>query len=567
VTPARGHTASVAGKVGLLAAVLLICIPPALVSLDRSDATFHMEVLAVGSSHFTWLRQCAGDRDAWRVPDWNGEPRIHKPPLVVWINMLSWSGLSPATATADQQVLRARLAALGAAALALAATFWAGITLGGDKLAFASALVTGTMMLFIRQARVASYDTYLLAFSTLSVAAGLRAIYRPRGRTSLFTSALCWVISGVALGAAILSKGPLALIFVAGPLLLMTALVKDRRTGNTLGVIAALSLAAALAAPWYVYIFEHVPGALGRITREYQAARQEFQPPWYYFGLVTLVFPWTLWLVGSLWSSVTDRESGDALPRHLILAWLAWIFIVMSIPGAKQQRYIVPILPAAGLLVARFLTAWDDSSRVPLWLPRFHGVLLVLGGVAFVALGLRQETLIDAAILHRPVIAGIAPSIALFFGVGLIGIGVAAHLAYRAGSTGGILLCTALWMSIAGTVGFYGNVRTPKGAYRHRAEAEKVREIAGGLPVWHLRLPDGEKFDEEPDEKFLFYFRRPAPAAAPDELRARLHSGQPHFVIARDDEAHRRLVAELGYKVERQFNCGRRPRVLCSSTP
>lgn len=38
------------------------------------------------------------DAWAWLVPSWNGRARVNKPPLLVWINLLAWSGLDPATA-------------------------------------------------------------------------------------------------------------------------------------------------------------------------------------------------------------------------------------------------------------------------------------------------------------------------------------------------------------------------------------------------------------------------------------------------------------------------------------
>ena len=80
-------------------ALVLLTVPPLWFGLGDADCLFHMEVRAVASSQETWMR-LADDAQAWRVPSWNGQPRINKPPLVVWMNLLAWAGL-PADAPVD----------------------------------------------------------------------------------------------------------------------------------------------------------------------------------------------------------------------------------------------------------------------------------------------------------------------------------------------------------------------------------------------------------------------------------------------------------------------------------
>jgi 4-amino-4-deoxy-L-arabinose transferase-like glycosyltransferase len=474
------------------------------------------------------------------------------------VNLLAWRGLSPSEASPEQQVLRARLIGSALAATALAATAWAGWTLGGGSLALASTLVTGTMILFIRQARVASYDTYLMAFATAAVAAGLASMRAPSARARMPSGAL----AGLFLGAATMSKGPLAWLFVLGPLGLVALTDAQRRGRNLLGLLAISALAAAICAPWYAHIVRHVPEALHRMGVEFQAARKDVQPPWYYVGLVALVFPWTAWFLAALWDAIADRRHAAADARGTILLWLFPALIAMSFPAAKQQRYIVPLLPAAGLLIAHFLTARAGSSRAPPWLLKLHGPLLMAASVVFGVGTLAQDRLVSSGLMPQALLAEVPPGALSATASVLLVIGLLAFRATRIGDARGVLVLTAAWMAVAATVGFYGYARGPKGSYAHRAEAEKVRDLAAFTPVWHLRTPGGRAYEEEPDERFFFYFRRPIPPTDMEKLEPLRRQGRAHFIIVRDTSANRELLARLGYAESFAFHCGRKARVL-----
>ena len=114
-----------------LALVLALCAPPLCVRVGEPAPVRIMESLSFLTSQETWLRLHQGESSAWRMPSWNGAPRVQKPPMLVWMNLLAWSGLEPDTAGVDRLTHRARAVAVGFALLALAATYGAGMTLGG----------------------------------------------------------------------------------------------------------------------------------------------------------------------------------------------------------------------------------------------------------------------------------------------------------------------------------------------------------------------------------------------------------------------------------------------------
>ncbi len=79
----------------LLLLILSASLAPMLVQLGLRGPRGWMESVVVLSSQETWLRQHAGESQAWLIPTKNGVPRIVKPPLVVWMNMLAWVDLDP----------------------------------------------------------------------------------------------------------------------------------------------------------------------------------------------------------------------------------------------------------------------------------------------------------------------------------------------------------------------------------------------------------------------------------------------------------------------------------------
>ena len=61
-----------------LLVVLLLLSPPLLVHVEKPSPTRIMEVLSFLTSQETWMNM-QEDADAWKMPTWNGRPRIQKP--------------------------------------------------------------------------------------------------------------------------------------------------------------------------------------------------------------------------------------------------------------------------------------------------------------------------------------------------------------------------------------------------------------------------------------------------------------------------------------------------------
>jgi 4-amino-4-deoxy-L-arabinose transferase-like glycosyltransferase len=288
----------------------------------------------------------------------NGEPYTQKPPLYYWLA----AGLGSAAGRVTEVAARLPSAIAGVAGVAATVAF--GRALFADPRA---GLLAGAILLtvfrYAHLARRAQLDPLLACFELLALMAFWR-IETGRGRRGMNLAALHG-----ALGLALLTKGPVGLLPLAG----MGAYLLWQGRGRALRSLLpawswGLSLlpvllwlgAAVLLAPPGFFGEAVVENVFGRFFAGTSHAR-----PLYYYGLqFPLDFlPWTL-----LWpltaAVVAPRvRGGDAPPApdqaglRLLVAWIGVCLLFFSLSAGKRGLYLLPIFPAAALLCGYALAA------------------------------------------------------------------------------------------------------------------------------------------------------------------------------------------------------------------
>jgi 4-amino-4-deoxy-L-arabinose transferase-like glycosyltransferase len=262
----------------------------------------------------------------WISPRLYGEPWLEKPPLLFWLIGAGWKlGLR------DEWAARLPIALLSIAFLAF--FWWCLRREFGVEIATASTGILATCGGWLLYSHVAVTDVPLAAtYSTAMLLAW-------RGRTRL---------AGVSLGLAVLAKAlvPLAL---ALPLLWW---FRDR--WRTLGI--PLLLTTAVAAPWYAAC----AARHGRLLFDELIVRHHFarvfnakaevlhpQPFWFYVPvLILLLLPWTPLAL----AAHPRRLWADERTRFFVI-WLGFGFLLFSLSSGKLPGYLLPLLPAAGVLL------------------------------------------------------------------------------------------------------------------------------------------------------------------------------------------------------------------------
>lgn len=545
---------------GVILLVVMLCIP-VLVNLGVADSTRHMEVLTILSAQETWMRMESGGQDAWLVPTWNGRARVNKPPLAVWIPVWLWSHLPETRVdSVSERIGVARMASFLAALCAAIGAGWFASVKGGRQQGVLAAIICLTMIGFIRQARLASYDTWLMGFSALAVAAGWQAFHSENRKGRMVALLLA---SALSLALAVLSKGPVSYIFIAFPLFLLSLLVV-RKVWAVGGTAAICIVGTLLAIPWYLFVLRLMPEASQIMFHEYQADRDNAQPFWYYAGVIGLVFPWSIWLIAGLVVPWMGRHQ-ERSRRWGGWLWFVGVFVAMSCAEAKQQRYIVPLLPAAAVIVSE---GWvwicdqfrlqEKQTKLCIWSRIHWGLLLLLSFAAGLFFAL-QSVLVAHGYLDEPEIAHVSGWFALpLFALSalLISFGRKRHMRGHCVSA---VVATALWMLVWAAPGMYGYTLSLHGMYEQKEVAEEIADLTTGFPFFYYYPPEGRRYLDEPDQKFSLYSTRPTPRLTRDEL---LQQQGEYFLIVRDNENVLNSLQTIPLQKIRHFHDGGRARWL-----
>jgi 4-amino-4-deoxy-L-arabinose transferase-like glycosyltransferase len=343
-------------RLGLLAAVAVGFLLPSadLAPLERAEIYFLDGARTMVES---------GD---WVVPRYRGEPFFDKPPLTYWLVAASFEAFGFTLAAAR---LAPALAALGT----LLASVWLGSMLLDRRRALSGGLALVTTLAFVSFGRIAMSDMLLAFWTTLAVALGVR----------LYAGAPAWLgpLLGLVLGLGFLTKGPIALILPG----LGLALLAWRERGRGLplsrawlavsvAAFAAVSLswfaavAARLGAGPLAYFFLHEN--IERFAGETYDSGRAF---WYYLPTYLAEgAPWSLFLPPALLALrriTTGREApAPALSGGpaFLFQWLLLMLVPLSLSRGKIDYYLLPLYPAASLLVGAYLHegGWSRAERI-----------------------------------------------------------------------------------------------------------------------------------------------------------------------------------------------------------
>src|SRR5262249_12131231 len=233
----------------------------------------------------------------------------------------------------------------------------------GLRGALATGLVAATSGGWYGLARYANLGMTFAAFVTAAVLAGLAWLERPQPRRP---PVLPWIAAGLAT----LVKGPLAFVLIGAPLVVATALRRDRPTLRELGLLRGSAIVVALVAPVLVAAAvvdpDYVVAFGATNVRRFAENAPHAAPFWYYVvWLPVLAMPWTLVAVPAV------REAARTPRGRILLAWAVLVPALMSLARSKLATYVLPSLPPIALVVGPYLArvARDGASvEDELWL-------------------------------------------------------------------------------------------------------------------------------------------------------------------------------------------------------
>ena len=347
------------------------------------------------------------------TPTLGGHTWFEKPALLYWMMILSFKlfGVSE---------WAAHLPAAISGVLTVVAVFVVGRRVERNEdpdnelqsYAFWSALAAATTIGIVVFSRAASFDIVLTMTTTWALAfyilydlderlfcyADVNVKLRRRFLAGFYTF----------IGLSLLAKGLVGIVIPLGVLGLYHLFQKSLPGRHLLiSLVWGLPLALTVAATWYAPVIRrHGWPFIDQFFIQHHFARYisnkyHHSQPFYYYLLVVplLTLPWTAFLIDGLlqlksWlrrakAAVPDCTDARLSPSMVFaLAWFLFPLVFFSFSGSKLPGYVLPMLPAAALIVGRQLWRLRSDSRS--WPLRTTATLYLL--FAIIALGYSWRT-------------------------------------------------------------------------------------------------------------------------------------------------------------------------------
>ncbi len=314
------------------------------------------------------------ERGDWVLMHVNGKNYMDKPPLFFWLIALSsflWQGFTSFSARFPSGLF---------GTLTVLLTFFLGKKLYGLRTGFLSALILATSFEFAYLSTRANIDATLTFFTTASLFVFLRWYQyhsdppaslrqgergRVRGKWVESGNRGNLVIYGFYMGMALatLAKGPVGFILPLMVSLIYLVVQKNWKAMKRMRLLTGMALCFAIILSWYLpavlkggqnFLNETL---LHQTLERFAKGSSHIRPFYYYLANFPYGFlPWFLFLPGAIVYVFSERKDGVSRGFLFLLIWFAAIFLFFSFSKGKRAIYLLPLYPAASLMVGRF---WD----------------------------------------------------------------------------------------------------------------------------------------------------------------------------------------------------------------
>ncbi len=294
-------------------------------------------------------------RGNWILPHLNGDIYAEKPPLFFWlVNLSTFLG-------GANSELANRLPSALAGLITLFVTFLLGERLFHPRVGFLSAMVLATSILFLQISRWMMLDslfTLLFLFTIFYFFQGFENEARRR-RYYLF--------AGLFMGLAVLTKGPVAYLPV--PIFIIFGLSQRNvkafwNTHLLWGTLLSLLVVFLWLLPaCWVGGEEYTERILfGQTVGRLMGSEKYFHREPIFFYLIRFpldFFPWIVLLPSALILGFRNKENVRKEFLFLII-WFLFIFFFFTLSKGKKDNYLLPLHPAAAMLIG---VLWDSELR------------------------------------------------------------------------------------------------------------------------------------------------------------------------------------------------------------
>ncbi|MBC6697911.1 glycosyltransferase family 39 protein [Hymenobacter puniceus] len=347
-----------------VALVALVCVFSFFVHLGNA------EVNLMEARNFVAAREMAAG-GSWIIPTMNGALRLAKPPLPTWavagVIKLTGQPANPALLRLPAAVMSTLLVFFFWGLMRELTRHLPGESEAPGRTAWLGALVLASSLLMITVGREGHWDIFANSLLVGTLWALARAWNAVKG------SGWWFALSGLLLGGAILSKGPVTPYAMLLPFLVSFGvprlnpargpLTLARKRGLLL--LAVLGLVVGLSWPAYLTIQDTVaPAALAIARLEATSwVDRHSRPFWNYLNFPVFAGIWAPVAVAVLAVPFARPRASRYVPYGTVLAWLLLSLLLLSLVPEKKERYMLPLMPPLAMLVAGLLRHFETLLR------------------------------------------------------------------------------------------------------------------------------------------------------------------------------------------------------------
>lgn len=293
-------------------------------------------------------------RHDWLAPlTKNGEPYHHKPPLLFWMINAVWAVTGPSrwAATIPPVVM-------GFASVCLTLVLARRLFMKEGQIADRVPYILMGCLPFLVYSSMVMFDVTMTFFVLLTMLNMLAFAGTQRWRYVVFMA--------LTIGLGVLTKGPVAYLYVIFPMLLGPVWhdrpMKAFRWYG--GCAVALLLSTVPVLLWLIPVLQQSDShfafwlvwqqTAGRVTGNFSDAH--VRPFFFYIPIVAiLAMPWIFFPQFWRQARTIRRSMNKETGLRFISCWLIPVFISFSLISGKQPHYLVPLVPGLAILMTCLL--------------------------------------------------------------------------------------------------------------------------------------------------------------------------------------------------------------------
>jgi len=305
-------------------------------------------------------REVVATQDYFRLTH-QGEPYSNKPPFYFWM-LSGWTQLF------GENEITLRMTSVVFALGTMWLTYILGKTLFSSQVGFWAALVVSSNHVFLWYGRRVLIDSTLTFFMTLAI---LSVVLGNRKGATSFWYFVAWI--GMILASMVKGLHGFAL-----PLMLIIAYsIWQKELKIFKNIWFWFGVGSYFAVMNYLYFMfdpsfqrhfdwnARLQEALNFTNNKSKIWSVKFY--WYLYMMWFDFFPWSVLIPTSLIFLLSKRPFRQYPSEHLIGLWFLGFLLIMCLSRFRREPYLMPLVPALGLIIGNYLVALCSNAGVPQW--------------------------------------------------------------------------------------------------------------------------------------------------------------------------------------------------------